>query len=313
MAGKVRLPLASQLLLSALGLIGPFVQAQQMSAGIPSDRPTPGFLSADIGGRNLRYMCAGSGTPTVLVEQGMGVSVETVFSWDKPVGWAAIFPQITKVTRMCVYDRAGLGRSAKVSAPRTSRDVANDLHAMLDKIHIPPPYILAGQSLGGMNVRMFASEYPATVVGMILIDSAHPDQYKRIAEVLPPRRPDESAVLRGYRDGPDEPVMGEWFDFPANSALLRKVSGLGDKPLIVLTRSPKSPPTGLVPAEWEALAEPVWQTLQIQLATLSTNSKHIIVENAGHNIQFDQPQVVVDAILDVVENVRTRTKMDAAN
>jgi pimeloyl-ACP methyl ester carboxylesterase len=154
---------------------------------------------------------------------------------------------------------------------------------------------------------MFANTYPTTVSGMILIDSAHPDQQRRFAEVLPPRSADESAVLRGFRDGPDAPVMGEWFDFPRNSELMRNLQGLGDKPLIVLTRDPKTiAPGGLVPPQWEELTGPVWQQLQTQLATLSTNSKHIVVDHASHNIQLEQPQVVVNAILDVIQQVKAR-------
>jgi len=89
-----------------------------------------GFASVDIGGRSLRYQCFGEGTPTVLIEPGGGVSLETVFSWDKPIGWAVIVPQISKLTRVCVYDRAGLGRSDPAAVRRTSRHVATDLHEL---------------------------------------------------------------------------------------------------------------------------------------------------------------------------------------
>lgn len=278
------------------------------------ETPVPGFLSATIGKhRILRYRCAGRGTPTVLIEQGMAVSVETTFSWKDPVGWAVIFPKIARVTRICVYDRAGLGRSSKLISPATSLDAARDLHALLSGLRIPAPYVLAGQSLGGMHALMFADIYPDTVAGMILIDSAHPDQQRSFNAVLPPRSADESAVLRGFRDGPDAPVMGEWFNFPGNSALMRNLPNLGDKPLIVLTRDPNAArPEGLVPKQWEELAEPVWQQLQAQLTTLSTNSKQLIVGQTGHNIQFEKPQVVIDAILEVVQRVRASRAISLA-
>jgi len=303
---RARWLLTGKTLLVGMALVGHFARAQQTLAGVPVEKPVPGFLTANIGGhRTLRYRCAGHGTPTVLVEQGMAISVETTFSWKTPVGWAVIFPRISRVTRICVYDRAGLGRSSKLTAPATSLDAARDLHVLLGRLRIPPPYVLAGQSLGGMDALMFAHTYPNTVTGMILIDSSHPDQQRRFAEVLPPRSADESPVLRGFRDGPDAPVMGEWFDFPRNSELMRNLHGLGAKPLIVLTHDPKAlAPGGLVPPQWEELTEPVWQQLQAQLATLSTNSKLIVVEHASHNIQFDQPQVVVKAILDVIRQVK---------
>jgi pimeloyl-ACP methyl ester carboxylesterase len=283
-------------------------RAQQTLAGAPVSKPTPGFASADIGGRLLRYRCAGNGTPTVVVEQGMAISMETIFSWSPPVGWAAILPWIAPVTRMCVYDRAGLGLSSKMSAPATSLDAARDLHALLAALKIGAPYVLAGQSLGGMDALAFASAYPAAVAGMILIDSSHPDQQRRFGQVLPPRQADESEDLRGFRDGPAGPVMGEWFDFRRNSQQMRVLPSLGAEPLIVLTRDPDDPrlkaPGGVVPVEWEELTEPVWQQLQGELAGLSKNSRHAVVPHAGHNIQFEQPQVVADAILEVVRAAR---------
>src|SRR5689334_14167833 len=117
--------LTGKTLLAGMALVGHghFALAQQTSAGVPVEKPVPGFLSVNIAGhRTLRYRCAGRGTPTVLVEQGMAISVETTFSWKEPVGWAAIFPQISRVTRICVYDRAGLGRSSKLTSPATSLD-----------------------------------------------------------------------------------------------------------------------------------------------------------------------------------------------
>jgi pimeloyl-ACP methyl ester carboxylesterase len=298
--------LTGRLLLAGIALAGHFTAAQQTSAGVPVDQPVPGFLSVNIGDqRTLRYRCAGRGSPTVLIEQGMAISVETIFSWKEPVGWAVILPKIARVTRICVYDRAGLGRSSKLDAPATSLDAARDLHVLLGSLRIPPPYILAGQSLGGMDALMFANAYPETVAGMILIDSAHPDQQRKFAEVLPPRSADESATLRGFRDGPDAPSMGEWFNFPKNSALMRNLHDLGDKPLIVLTHDPKATaPEGLVPRQWQELTEPVWQQLQSQLAMLSTHSQHIVVDHAGHNIQLEQPQVVINAILNIIQQVR---------
>lgn len=254
----------------------------------------------------MRYRCAGNGTPAVVVEQGMAISMETTFSWSKPVGWAVILPIIAPVTRICVYDRSGLGLSSRMDAPATSLDAARDLHALLGVLHVKPPYVLAGQSLGGMDTLAFARAYPGSVAGMILIDSSHPEQQRRFGQVLPPRQADESDDLRGFRDGPSGPVMGEWFDFRRNSEELRPLPSLGAEPLIVLTRDPTLKVSGgPVPEKWAELTEPVWQQLQADLARLSTNSRHAVVPHAGHNIQFEQPQVVADAILEVVRAVRT--------
>lgn len=281
--------------------------AQQFDASAPSAEQVPGFASVDIGGRSLRYKCFGEGTPTVLIEPGGGVSLETVFSWNRPIGWAVIVPQIAKLTRVCVYDRAGLGRSDLAPVPRTSLDVAKDLHVLLERARIAPPYVIAGQSFGGMNARMFASLYPQTIAGIVLVDSSHPDAYPEVAKVLPPPKAGESRFLQGWRNGPDLSKTREWVDLKANAELVRATDGFGDKPLIVLTQSPDwNDP--FAPDDVEPLIDEVWQRLNAQLLTLSSDSKLIVAKTAGHNIQGDDPQLVIDAISDVVARARPRSQ-----
>lgn len=142
---------------------------------------------------------------------------------------------------------------------------------------------------------MYAHLNPNTAAGMVLVDSSHPDQYSRNAEVLPEQSPGESPVLSGLRDGPA--TVG--VDFTANANLVRATSDLGDKPLIVLTVSPDWN-EAFVPDEWEKLTSPIHQELQAGLTELSSNSKQVVSATAGHNIQFDEPDLVISAILDVV-------------
>jgi pimeloyl-ACP methyl ester carboxylesterase len=279
--------------------------AQPFDVGAPAAEPTPGFASIDIGGRSLRYKCFGEGAPTVLIEPGGGVSLETVFSLDQPIGWAVIVPQISKLTRVCVYDRAGLGRSDPAPMPRTSLDVAKDLHALLERASIAPPYVIAGQSFGGMNARMFASLYPQTIAGIVLVDSSHPDTYPEVAKVLPPPTAGESKFLQGWRTGPDLSKTREWVDLKANADLVRATGGLGDKPLVILTQSPHwNDP--YAPDDVEPLIDAVLQRLDAQLLTLSSDSKRIVAKKAGHNIQLDDPQLVIESINDVVARARKR-------
>ncbi|WP_129645232.1 alpha/beta fold hydrolase [Peristeroidobacter agariperforans] len=282
---------------------------QQWDASAPSAEPVPGFTSIDIGGRSLRYNCQGSGAPTVIIEPGGGVSLETVTSWNLSRGWPVIIRDIAKTTRVCAYDRAGLGRSDKATLPRTSLDAAKDLHELLEKADIEPPYVIAGQSYGGMNARMFTHLYPNTVAGVVLVDSSHPDMYPEVAKVLQAPSPDDKnyALLKGWREGPDLSGSREWVDLKKNAELVRATGKFGDRPLIVLSASPTwNDP--YAPDDVEPLIKAVGQRLNADLAALSTNSKHIVATTAGHNIQADEPQLVTAAILDVVAQVRAKAK-----
>jgi pimeloyl-ACP methyl ester carboxylesterase len=289
-------------------LVAPNGQAQS-DPGAPSAEPVPGFVSVDIGGRSLRYKCMGSGVPTVIVEPGGGVSLETVISWNLTFGWPVIIPAVAKTTRVCAYDRAGLGRSDKAPVPRTSRDVASDLHRLLEKAGIRPPYVLAGQSFGGMNVRMFTHLFPDTVAGLVLIDSSLPDLYPELSKVLPAPSPGDKdyELIKGWRDGPDLSQSREWVDLKATAALVRATGSFGDRPLIVLTQSPQwNDP--YAPDDIESSIDTVSQRLQADLARLSTHGKLIFASKAGHNIQADEPRLVIDAIVDVVRQVRKNEK-----
>ena len=122
---------------------------------------------------------------------------------------------------------------------------------------------------------------------------------------MPPPSPNESRFLKGWREGPDLSRSREWVDLKANADLVRATGGIGEKPLIVLAQNPDwNDP--FAPDDVEPLIDAVNQRLDAQLLTLSTNSKQIIAKKAGHNIQADEPQLVIDEILDVVVQVRTK-------
>ena len=122
----------------------------------------------DIGhGRRLNLYCVGQGSPTVVFDAGLGGNTA---SWD------LVQPAVALKTRACTYDRAGLGFSDPSTRPGTSANAVDDLHRLLMAAGIKPPYILVGHSLGGMNARLYADEYPSEVVGMVLVDPSHEDQ-----------------------------------------------------------------------------------------------------------------------------------------
>ncbi|MGF1478477.1 MAG: alpha/beta fold hydrolase [Cyanophyceae cyanobacterium] len=129
--------------------------------------PPPGEL-VDIGGFLLHLNCIGQGTPKVVMDAGGAAPSIT---------WGLVPSEIAKFTRVCTYDRAGLGWSdPNLRSPRTSQQSVDELHLLLTKAGINPPYILVGHSLGGVNMRLYASQYPEDVVGLVLVDSSHENQ-----------------------------------------------------------------------------------------------------------------------------------------
>ena len=128
----------------------------------------------DIGGRRLHLSCAGAGSPTVILEAGLG---------DPSTIWKAVQPGVAEVTRVCAYDRAGRGPSdadpRMKTAFRTNREPVDDLNLLIRAAAISGPYVLVGHSLGGAYIRLYASRFPRGIVGMVLVDASHEDQYAR--------------------------------------------------------------------------------------------------------------------------------------
>lgn len=165
----LRLALWLILIIGLLIIIGYFYQRQTTAADF-EQFPPPG-QRVDVGGYSLHLYCTGEGNTTVVVDTGNG---------DFSIGWLGIQRAISKYTRICTYDRAGYGWSDSSPNPRTATQMANELHQLLINAKIDPPYILVGQSLGGFTVRMFASQYPNEVLGMVLVDAGHEEQLERL-------------------------------------------------------------------------------------------------------------------------------------
>jgi len=119
--------------------------------------------SVDIGGRSLNLYCSGTGSPAVVFDAG----------GNQPgYSWILVQPEVAKRTRSCWYDRAGYGWSDPAPGPRSSADIADDLHKLLRAAGVPPPYVVVGHSFGGFNVRVYAGRYRNEVAGMVLVDSS---------------------------------------------------------------------------------------------------------------------------------------------
>ncbi len=252
----------------------------------------------DVGGHRLRIVTYGRGTPAVVIEAGGSQA-----GIENP-HWKAVIDEISKTTRICVYDRANLGWSDAIPNKwRTSQDIAKDLHTLLTAAKVPGPYVLVGHSVGGLNARVYAGLYPDEVAGVVLVDATHPDRKSKLLAALPAESPDEDENIKAVRENiiaedTDPSFNGERMDPVASAAQARAAGTLGDKPLVVLTRSPKAYAQNPIMRHF---LEPAWQELQRDLARLSSNSTHKVAAKAGHFISVDEPQLVIDAIRQVID------------
>ncbi|MFN2510105.1 MAG: alpha/beta fold hydrolase [Pyrinomonadaceae bacterium] len=249
------------------------------------------------GGRRLHINCTGtslSGIPTVVLESGAGN--------DSSV-WNRVQPEVSKFTRVCSYDRAGLGSSDPVPAPRTVVAVTEDLRTLLINSKADGPYILVGHSLGGILIRLYASYYPAEVAGMVLVDSSHEDEPDRGIALIPGETLKE--ILRQSKPSDLVPQVPERIDTCSIRALMNALNWHSDIPLIVLTQGrPYGPDTVAVPS----IAPKAYQlhlALQRDLMRRSSKGKQVIAKKSGHMIHQDQPELIIEAIRQVVKDKTT--------
>jgi pimeloyl-ACP methyl ester carboxylesterase len=271
--------------------------------------PPPGQL-VDVGGYRLHINCTGSGSPTVVIVAGAG-------DWSTTWG-GTVQPEVAKTTRVCTYDRPGLGWSEASPLSSDAAQFAKELHTLLQNANVPGPYVMVGHSLGGFVVRIFAHDYASEVAGVVLIDSMNPKQVTqslsssiaqqyslqallarfgiarllvKLPSIAPSRPAGEEAYYPLYiRPGSLQASAKEYRGLPASAEEAAAVKTFGDLPLIVLTAKLNDNPG------W-----PEWQT---ELLQLSSNSQHLFAENSGHNVQVDEPDAAVAAILKMVELVR---------
>ena len=283
----------------------------------------------DVDGRKMHIHCTGEGSPTVILDSGLG---DTYLSWRK------VQPEIANFAQVCSYDRAGLGYSEPSSQPRTSQVIATELHALLQAAHVPPPYILVGHSMGGYDVRVYANMFRNDVVGMVLVDSSHPDQenrfppelkslegsWQREAEFLEYGMPFGIPRLMSLCE--DDPVQraaecnwhsaregaAEMKAFTQSAAQAAGAGSLGDMPLAVLSHDPDKP-SAEMPADLAKSTNQAWEKMQEELAHLSTRGTQTVAKNSGHYIQLDRPELVIDAVRNIVQETRQPSPSTAIN
>ncbi|MGC1620861.1 MAG: alpha/beta hydrolase [Candidatus Acidiferrum sp.] len=271
--------LAILLFVVVAGIVGASYQAIENSADARRfpQQGTSVSLGPSFNNLTLNLDCRGQGGPTVILDSGLGVPA---------IGWNTVQSETAKFTRVCSYDRAGYGWSSASSAPRTSMQIVKELHALLEDAHEKGPYILVGHSFGGFNVRVFNGQYPAEVVGMVLVDASHEDQVSRMSPAIQAymkksnedlKRQEKLAPLlirfgiarfsqRNQGGSPGvskefgqemlylelqpkfiEAAASEMTLFDESANEVRAAGNLGDKPLIVLTAGKLVPASQLPP------------------------------------------------------------------
>jgi pimeloyl-ACP methyl ester carboxylesterase len=239
----------------------------------------PKVAYANIGGYLLAYECAGAGAPTVILEAGYTASGIDTYG-------RAILSALARQTRVCTYDRAGDGlsdpRPVRIR-PVTGATQAKELHALLAKIGVGPPYVLVGHSYGGMVSREFAALYRPEVAGMVLIDASSEPEiavYDRLH-------------AGPWIDGTVQPAPNQRINIHATVRQLELSASLGAMPLVVIT-------AGILQDRWLKTVPHLEARAQTRLASLSTDSIHVLDRGIGHFIPELDPKIVITATQAVI-------------
>ena len=242
--------------------------------------------AVDVGGRSLYLDCRGTGSPTIVLEAGMG---------DGVAGWAPVHDGMAAITRTCAYDRPGRG-SSDPRGRHTVADAADDLRQLLRIAGESPPFVVVGHSLGEVYARVFAGRHGADVVGLVLVDGFSVDlEADRIHPLLGELQPEYEAQAQGFRD---LITAVEDLDWPASEAQLR-AADVSAFPIVVL-RAPRADPRLDEPTN-VAIAD-AWQEAYESLAP--GRVRYEIAWGAGHIIQADRPDAVIEAARELVDAAR---------
>jgi pimeloyl-ACP methyl ester carboxylesterase len=319
--GRVLLGLLA--LVVGLAAIGASYEAI-MAAGDATRYPPPGQL-VDVGGSRLHIACEGDGGPTVVLVTGLGGS---------SLLWSQVQPAIAPSTRVCVYDRAGLGWSDPSSQARTPAAAAAELYTLLTNAEIPGPYVLVGASVGGKQIRLFAEQHPSAVAGLVLVDARHESVDAALT-------PDERAAGQAgaQRDGRLYWALGRLgimrlfgarlaaasspgaAALPTSTAtllmiqasqphsidaMLRESAGMtADDDQLRAARPLGALPLVVLAADSSVAQSPSWGAAQETQRRLSDNSRLIVVPQSSHFVSFDQPLAVADAVQQVITSAQT--------
>ena len=290
--------------------------------------PAPGTIYS-VNGHDMHLYCTGEGSPTIVLEAGLG---------DDSLEWGKVQPELSKATRVCSYDRAGMGWSAPQPGPRDADSIVGQLHALLQQAGVRGPIVLMGHSMAGIYIRGYATRYPLDVVGLIFVDGASPLQGDhgsaelRAATSIPRyqyysfvmisamglERPAGSCSAEPGYEGRTARMTAELECGKLISEIWREYSSsqrsgeetintgpYGDLPVLIFSRDPQldRKSTNLPPKLALELSV-VWDQDQEAIKRLSTRSRRIIAKGSGHHIPDDRADLLNREVTIFIQQIR---------
>lgn len=280
--------------------------------------PVPGSFYT-VEGLQMHIECSGTSSPTVVMEAGASTP------WSL---WRKVQPELSQITRVCSYDRAGHGWSEPSEGPRDAATIVRELHSLLDKAGVKRPIVLAGHSAGGLYVREYAREFPAEVTGVALIESSSPDQLDEVPGFRAAYEEDKRDAKRelwedrlrvwsgwerlvGDCSVPAKDYLGwvgqynamacrpDYVDtdeceltyFEESFKQAGRLTSLGRIPLLVISRDPDLRKAGMT--ELQIAQQPVLAREQEAFKSLSPLSWRVVARNSGHMVPHDRPDLIV--------------------
>ena len=257
-----------------------------------------------IGTHSLHIRCQGQGSQTVVIDTGVGDTLER---------WETLQSEIAEFAHVCTYDRAGYGSSEPGPLPRHSQRLADELQQLLGNAGIQGPYLLVGHSLGGLTMQVFADRYPNQVAGLILLDpsprrfitgQAFPELYQMLEDQA--RELQNLADAAHQSNDPEAQAQANYLEAIAfehtaliveSASQVAAIESFGDIPLVVIGSGIPNPAFGSDGAAFQKF----WIEQNQELADKSTNGRFVLAEKSSHYIHEDAPDLVLDAIREMME------------
>jgi pimeloyl-ACP methyl ester carboxylesterase len=285
--------------------------------------------SYDVEGYKLHLYCTGEGSPTLILDAGLG---------NDSLIWANVQPELSKITRVCSYDRAGFGWSEPRPDPRDADHIAQELHGLLSAAGVTGPVVPMGHSISGLYIRAYAARYPQRISGLVFVDGSTPLQEDRfppeVAQAFKneslefqklewlytlglPRVMGQCAPEAGFSESvakmiaEDEcrpslfaAIAQEDKNFRQSGNETLHTGAFGDLPILIFSEDPEHSPPSDVPPQAAKSVSKVWNAMQEELKGLSTRSRRIIAKGSGHYVQIDRPELLNAEVANFIKQIR---------